>query len=158
MRFTHLALAEMSRHELRVAAATCMLDALRYWPRGVTPPDPDPFVVTAIMCSLAGMPKGDLGGYRAQRIPLPPSSWLWANIQFTTGEVRIASLVLRSLRAAIQGFAGGARQDPVWGRAPHPDYRHWVAWLAKFPDDDPANEIVESQRVIAELERICHNH
>jgi hypothetical protein len=157
MRFTYLALVEMSRNELRVAAATCMADALRYWPPGVARPDPDPFVITAVMRSLAGMPEGDLGGHRAQRILPPPSSWLWANIQFTTAEVRVASLVLRSLRAAIRGFADGARQDSVWGSATHSDYRHWVAWLAKFPDVDPADEIMEAQRLLVELERVGHN-
>jgi len=157
MRFTYLALVEMSWQELRVAAATCMTDALRYWPPEVTPPDPHPLVIILAMRSMARMPAGGVGRYSAQCIP-PPSSWLWANIRHTTPELRVASLVLRSLRAAIRGFASGTRQDQVWGCALHPDYRHWVAWLAKFPAVDPASEIMEAQRLLAELERIGHNH
>jgi hypothetical protein len=158
MRFTYLALVEMSWHELRAAAATCMADALRYWPPGVTPPDPHPLVIILAMRSMTRMRAGGIGGYSVQRIPPPPSSWLWANIRHTTPELRVASLVLRSLRAAVRGFASGTRQDQVWGSALHPDYRHWVAWLAKFPDVDPASEIMEAQRLLEELERISHNH
>ena len=154
MRFMPLVLADMSLPELRVAAATCMVDVVQYWPSGVPLPQPDPFVVTAVMCSIAGKPQENLGGYRLQQIPPPPDSWLWADIPFTTIELRVASLVLRSLRAAIRGFAGLTHQDPVWGRQPHSDQRLWVAWLAKYPDADPAAEIVEAQRILAEIQWI----
>lgn len=152
MRYTHLELVRMAPHDLRVAAITCMLDALEYWPRHVKPPEPDPHEIAGALCALINIKRKGMNLKEAcLYCSHPPESLLWNKVRYTTIETCSAGDVLLAIRAAMRGFGGTAARDPMWGRSFDPKYSSWVAWVAVQFNNEPADQIMEAQKFIERL-------